>query len=300
MPSKDETNAKISANNKSAWAKLSDEEKARRVQCMSKAAAEARRGKPRPMPDQVKAKIRATMRTDEFRERKSQEVAKYVEDHPEFREHLKRKAKERSDNEEFRNKMREVNLGSHHAPETVAKRTDTIRKKWDDPEFRKRQLERLRSPESRAYASMGGKKAMGKMTEEERRAWSLSGTLACQQMKGATSIERKSWAALDELGVTYETGQMLDRCLPDVLIRPNIVIECDGTYWHSRPENKDHDRKRDRFLRSKGYVVVRVSEEEINMDPLVAMEKAVEKARYIARVWAELGIPLPETEGVIV
>lgn len=40
----------------------------------------------------------------------------------------------------------------------------------------------------------------------------------------------------------------------------NKIIEFDGDYWHSKPEQKEIDNRRDDFLVKKGYIVKRVKE----------------------------------------
>ena len=40
----------------------------------------------------------------------------------------------------------------------------------------------------------------------------------------------------------------------------NKIIEFDGDYWHSKPQQKEIDNRRDDFLVKKGYIVKRVTE----------------------------------------
>ena len=42
-----------------------------------------------------------------------------------------------------------------------------------------------------------------------------------------------------------------------------IAIECDGKEWHSRYEQKEHDNKKDEFLKSVGWKVFRVTGSDI-------------------------------------
>ena len=46
----------------------------------------------------------------------------------------------------------------------------------------------------------------------------------------------------------------------------NIVIECDGAYWHGLPGAKERDERRDKFLLGVGINVLRLPEENINND----------------------------------
>ncbi|MEC0275746.1 endonuclease domain-containing protein [Peribacillus frigoritolerans] len=52
----------------------------------------------------------------------------------------------------------------------------------------------------------------------------------------------------------------LDLALPEY----RIAIECDGRAYHSSPKQKAHDRKRDKYLRSKGWITLRFSGRTIN------------------------------------
>ncbi|MFE4428824.1 endonuclease domain-containing protein [Peribacillus butanolivorans] len=52
----------------------------------------------------------------------------------------------------------------------------------------------------------------------------------------------------------------LDLALPEY----RIAIECDGKAFHSSPKQKAHDRRRDKYLRSKGWVTLRFSGSTIN------------------------------------
>lgn len=60
----------------------------------------------------------------------------------------------------------------------------------------------------------------------------------------------------------------------DFLIDKIWVIECDGHDFHERTkEQAKHDKKRDRFLTSKGYKILRFTGSEITADPIkIALE----------------------------
>lgn len=87
-----------------------------------------------------------------------------------------------------------------------------------------------------------------------------------------TSIERKVQEALKEKGIRFEThypilGQ------PDIFIKPNIAVFCDGDYWHRLPKSLKRDKEVNDGLRSQGYVVIRLWENEINDDLGVCLSK---------------------------
>ncbi len=53
-----------------------------------------------------------------------------------------------------------------------------------------------------------------------------------------------------------------------------VAIECDGRNFHTSEAQKDRDRKRDRFLNSQGFTVVRFIGKDITFDPSWCAMKA--------------------------
>ncbi len=49
--------------------------------------------------------------------------------------------------------------------------------------------------------------------------------------------------------------------------RKRIVIEADGKDWHTSDEQRSYDRRRDEFMRGKGYDVIRFTGSDIYRDP---------------------------------
>ena len=98
-----------------------------------------------------------------------------------------------------------------------------------------------------------------------------------------SKIEIKMKEALDNYGIKYEYQPKLFG-KPDFLIKPNIALFCDSSFWHGRNWNKlvtqlkkgywqNHIRKnkeRDvivtKTLTKKGYAVLRFWDTEINKD----------------------------------
>lgn len=81
-----------------------------------------------------------------------------------------------------------------------------------------------------------------------------------------TSIELKIKGVLDVNNINYVQQHKLgnlfscDFYLPD----HNLVIECDGDYWHSLPLNKKYDRKKRIYCYTQGIGILRLSERSIN------------------------------------
>ena len=83
-----------------------------------------------------------------------------------------------------------------------------------------------------------------------------------------TIIEVKIQNFLKQLGIEFFTHQHMKeiehgyQC--DILIPSlNIVIECDGNYWHKYPAGRDIDHMRTKELIEKGFKVLRLWEIDI-------------------------------------
>lgn len=92
----------------------------------------------------------------------------------------------------------------------------------------------------------------------------LKGLLS--QLSGKeTSIERKMREELDRRGVKYLTQQPMSKFVVDFLLPDHrIVIECDGDYWHSRPDIAKRDKIKNQVVRQGGYSLYRFLGSEIN------------------------------------
>ena len=67
-----------------------------------------------------------------------------------------------------------------------------------------------------------------------------------------------------------EHGYQCDIFIPSL----NMVIECDGIYWHKYPTGKEIDHIRTQELIDNGFKVLRLWEHEINlMNPKELQEK---------------------------
>lgn len=93
----------------------------------------------------------------------------------------------------------------------------------------------------------------------------------------ASSIEVAVKAELERRCVRhvgqYRIGRWsCDFYVPDL----NLVIECDGDYWHSRPEVVERDKVKDRDLLGAGYKLARIAESAINSDVRAAVGAALQ------------------------
>ena len=83
-----------------------------------------------------------------------------------------------------------------------------------------------------------------------------------------TKIEVKFQNELQNRGIKFQKHKPItnieNKYQCDLLIEPNIVIECDGNYWHKYPNHSEKDITRTNEMREKGYMVFRYWETEIN------------------------------------
>ncbi len=84
------------------------------------------------------------------------------------------------------------------------------------------------------------------------------------RFNGESSIEALMKRALEETNIDFEREVQIGKYCVDFLISgKKIVIECDGDYWHGRHQDKEKDKRRDEFLKAKGYLIYRFGESEI-------------------------------------
>jgi very-short-patch-repair endonuclease len=97
-------------------------------------------------------------------------------------------------------------------------------------------------------------------------------------MPRATTIEELIYAELERRGVTFVKQQVIDGLwVADALIPgARVVVECDGEYWHSRPEMQERDREKDRYLKSRGYNALRFPEAAIRADVRGCVQRVVD------------------------
>jgi very-short-patch-repair endonuclease len=113
------------------------------------------------------------------------------------------------------------------------------------------------SPVIIACAHCGGEVTVNHAKRDERRFCSNRCYRAHQ---GESSIERRTREVLDRLGVAYTAQAAIGKWTVDFLIG-ELVIECDGAYWHSL--GRDTDERKSADLRDHGYDVLRLPESEI-------------------------------------
>lgn len=89
---------------------------------------------------------------------------------------------------------------------------------------------------------------------------------------GPTSIELLVAQELFDRGISFEPEARIGWYRVDFLIG-QLVIECDGEYWH--PVGNKRDARKDAYLERKGYVVVRLRENDIRADVTAQVSTAL-------------------------
>lgn len=84
------------------------------------------------------------------------------------------------------------------------------------------------------------------------------------KLKAPTNIERAVKAKLEASGIVFEEQFPIGQYMADFFLpESKEVIEADGDYWHSRPETKVRDARKDIYCASLGYIVWRFTERDI-------------------------------------
>ncbi len=80
-----------------------------------------------------------------------------------------------------------------------------------------------------------------------------------------TSIEKIVYNELKKKGIIFEKQKVIgNKFTVDVYIPSiNLVIECDGDYWHSMPINARRDASKDAYLSKCGFDILRLLGSEI-------------------------------------
>lgn len=96
------------------------------------------------------------------------------------------------------------------------------------------------------------------------RHYRFCSTSCAHAFKGRSSLEQKIFNVLSINNIDFEEQKQFGRFWVDFFIAPNIIIECDGKYWHNKPEIIERDDRKNRYFSKRGYTVFRLKESEIN------------------------------------
>lgn len=111
----------------------------------------------------------------------------------------------------------------------------------------------------------------------------IIGMLLDLRLRGGSStgcespIESKLYDALTFNGFNVETQVPCGRYRIDLAIpRYRIAIECDGKAYHSSPNQKAHDRRKNTYLKKHGWKILRFSGRAINNNVGIVVRKVQE------------------------
>lgn len=102
----------------------------------------------------------------------------------------------------------------------------------------------------------------------------------------AEAFERAALEPVAQYAVDRATA---DFAFPDA----RLIVECDGSYWHSLPDVRRRDQRRDGWLRSRGWRVLRLPEDDIRADADACVDRV---RRWLAHAPASAG-SRTETDG---
>ena len=82
---------------------------------------------------------------------------------------------------------------------------------------------------------------------------------------GESSLEEKVRKYLESKHVQFQQEVKFGRYRADFLLTgTKTIIECDGEFWHLRPQSKVRDKRKDEYLHNLGYQVFRLTGRQIN------------------------------------
>lgn len=102
------------------------------------------------------------------------------------------------------------------------------------------------------------------------------------QRRKVSQLEILLRNSLDKYNIPYTTHPRINRYCIDILIEDNICVEADGKFWHSLPNIKEKDERKDTILKSLGFFVERFEEDEIRENPDKCVKKLIEKYPYLS------------------
>ena len=105
---------------------------------------------------------------------------------------------------------------------------------------------------------------------------------AKEMTESPTLAEMKLSNMLDDLSVHYEYQKVIPPYIADfVIMSKKLIIEVDGDHHDNDTNQQSHDSKRDEFLNSLGFIVLRFTNKNILENPVPVLNHIIEyKPRY--------------------
>jgi len=211
--------------------------------------------------------------------------------------------------EEIKEKIRQKAIERYKDPIARERMSQAVSEAYLDPILRKavgdRSVGCKHTEETKKKISLTRKgkghphseEAKKKMSETAKRTYTTEEGRQKQrarmtrQHSRETGIEREVREELVKRGIEFiqeypvrpyrgsEWLYFLDFFLPLL----NVALEADGLYWHSSSLQVSRDLAKDKRLKRKGILVVRLTEEEINRDVALAVSRALQLGEEIER-----------------
>lgn len=106
----------------------------------------------------------------------------------------------------------------------------------------------------------------------------------CHQLyKGESSIELIMREELERRNIKHIPQAPIGKYIADFLLVRGIIVECDGTYWHSIKWVIKKDTVRDLYLNNHGYTILRFTEDRIRADITCCVDE-IEKTISLKRL----------------
>lgn len=136
------------------------------------------------------------------------------------------------------------------------------------------------SDETRQRISEANRQRWAQIPQAERvkliPAFHRAGLKAAHRTK-RSRIERAIEVELMALNIAFIAQHEIGKYHADFYLPAwNLVLECDGAYWHSLPQAQARDRERDAWMRAQGYRIVRLGEWDIRADAFAALQAGLQ------------------------
>jgi very-short-patch-repair endonuclease len=149
---------------------------------------------------------------------------------------------------EFRKKMSEIRRMLWKDPELRKRRSEKMKMVWQDPEYREKTIKSI----------IAGTELKPNGLEK----------IFCDLLQ---SYFLQEWRYVGD-GKVFIAG-----FVPDFIHKEeDWIIELNGDYWHSFPENREKDERKKEKYEKCGYKVLEIWESEFRSDPMAVVDKIVE------------------------
>lgn len=162
--------------------------------------------------------------------------------------------------DEWRQKQSESHAGKTHSEEHKRKIGKASARSWaqgdHDGQFTEEVLEVMAEKATANWAAG----VYGDPSEIMKARWERG----CfdHRVMNPSSLERKIAEALNAYNISYAQQYRIegDRRSFDFFIEPNVLVEVDGEYWHSRPGRAEQDKQKTELAKERGFTLARVPE----------------------------------------